>query len=151
VDYERARPRPFEHVHARKEALYRAVMRIFVSAKRRFRVHLRPEDLLEALQHPIPRDELEAALSSQADWGNLRADLDTSRVTTVQDFYRPRHLNQLTREREAAELALETCGQALGSRGELPSVALEDIRVRLHSLLHLARARTRTRPSCTAG
>lgn len=38
-------PRPFEHVHAPKSPLYRRVMHTFVDAKRRFLVHLRPEDV----------------------------------------------------------------------------------------------------------
>jgi uncharacterized protein (TIGR02677 family) len=132
-------PKPFEHVHAPKAALYRGVMRTFVEAKRRFLVHLRPEDVAEALG--TPRDDgVEAALASLVAWGNLRADPDTSRVTTVEDFYRPRYLYQLTREGEAAELALEAYDAALGRRGELQSVALEDIRLRLRSLLPHAEA-----------
>jgi hypothetical protein len=42
-------PRPFEHVHAPKAALYRRVMYAFVDAKRRFLVHLRPEDVADSL------------------------------------------------------------------------------------------------------
>jgi uncharacterized protein (TIGR02677 family) len=126
MDTEPQSPRPFEHVHAPKSALYRGVMRAFVDAKRRFLVHLRPEDVAARLA--APSEEVEG-------WGNLRADPDTGRVTTVQDFYRPRYLYQLTREGEAAELALEAFDRALGRRGELQSVALEDIRVRLRALL----------------
>ena len=59
-------------------------------------------------------------------------------VTSVEDFYRARYLYQLTAEGEAAELALEAYDQALGRRGELQSVALEDIRVRARSLLQQA-------------
>ncbi len=86
----------------------------------------------------LQMEELEPALASLASWGNLRADVDTSRVTTIQDFYRPRHLFQLTREGEAAEVALEAYERALGAPGELQSVALEDIRVRIRSLLQQA-------------
>ncbi|HEV8649200.1 MAG TPA: DUF2397 family protein, partial [Actinomycetes bacterium] len=49
-------------------------------------------------------------------------------------FYRTRYLYQLSAEGEAAELALAAYDEALGNRGELQSVALEDIRVRLPSL-----------------
>jgi uncharacterized protein (TIGR02677 family) len=131
---EEPRTKPFEHVHAPKSALYRRIMRAFVEAKHRFLVHLRPEDVAEAL--PIVHEEgaVESALGSLVGWGNLRADPDNGRVTTVEDFYRPRYLFQLTIEGEAAELVLETYEAALGKRGELQSVALEDIRLRLRSL-----------------
>jgi hypothetical protein len=42
-------PRPFAHLNAPNAGLYRAVMAAFVRAKRRFAVHLRPEDVHEAL------------------------------------------------------------------------------------------------------
>lgn len=134
--------RPFEHVTAPKSPLYRAVMRVFVEHKRRFVVHLRPEDVLTELHgqdagaagEPVTLDEIEKALDALATWGNLRADPDTSRVASVEDFYRRRLLFQLTREGEAAERALETFETEIGRRGELQSVALEDIRLRLRSL-----------------
>jgi uncharacterized protein (TIGR02677 family) len=140
--------RPFEHVTAPKSALYRGVMRVFVEHKRRFVVHLRPEDVARELAEGADRsaapagdprataglDEVEKALDALAAWGNLRADPDTSRVASVEDFYRRRLLFQLTREGEAAERALATFESEIGRRGELQSVALEDIRLRLRSL-----------------
>lgn len=130
--------KPFAHLDAPNADLYRAVMGVFVAAKRRFLVHLRPEDALEALRGPegppVEAAAVEAALKQLESWRNLQADPDTSRVTTVDDFYRPRYLYQLTPEGEAAELALAAYDEALGNRGELQSVALEDIRVRLRSL-----------------
>lgn len=104
-------PRPFAHLNGSNAGLYRAMMSTFVHAKRRFAVHLRPEDVHEAL---IRRNgsapdlaEITSALAnlSSEDWGNLRADPDTSRVTTVEDFHRARYLYQLTRHGEAAEEA----------------------------------------------
>jgi uncharacterized protein (TIGR02677 family) len=126
---------PFAYVHAPKAAVYRRIMRAFVEGKRRFLVHFRPEDIAEQLGEGASVDGELAAL---VEWGNLRADPDTSRVTSVEDFYRARYLYQLTAEGEAAELAFETYDQALGRRGELQSVALEDIRVRAHNLLQQA-------------
>lgn len=139
--------RVFEHVTAPKYAVYRAVMRVFVEHKRRFVVHLRPEDVARQLAdhaaeagpeligpEPIGLDEVEKALDALAGWGNLRSDPDTSRVASVEDFYRRRLLYQLTREGEAAERSLETFETEVGRRGELQSVALEDIRLRLRSL-----------------
>jgi uncharacterized protein (TIGR02677 family) len=134
---DRPPPTPFSHVHAPKADLYRRVMAVFLHAKRRFLVHLRPEDVDETLRgqgQPAEPADVAHALESLEAWGNLRADPDTSRVITVDDFYRTRYLYQFTREGEAAERALAEYDRALGQRGELQSVALEDIRVRLHAL-----------------
>ncbi|KWX09799.1 hypothetical protein TR74_07440, partial [Carbonactinospora thermoautotrophica] len=136
--------RPFAHLDSPLTPLYRRVMRVFVEHKRRFVVHLRPEDVAEALRRdggaPVSQEAVDKALASLEGWGNLRADPDTSRVTTVEDFYRTRYLYQLTREGEAAELALATYEEAIGRRGELQAVALEDIRVRLRALREAAAA-----------
>src|SRR5919197_581402 len=136
--------KPFAHLDAPNADLYRAVMGVFVAAKRRFLVHLRPEDVLGGLRGPegppVEAAAVEAALKRLESWRNLQADPDTSRVTTVDDFYRPRYLYQLTPEGEAAELALAAYDEALGNRGELQSVALEDIRVRLRGLRQQAAA-----------
>lgn len=139
MEQDSGRATPFAHVHAPKAVVYRAVMRVFVDAKQRFQVHQRPEDVHDALEPDFDRVDIDSALGSLAEWGNLRADVDTTRVTSVADFYRPRYLYQLTREGEAAELALAAYDQALGAPGELQSVALEDIRVRLLNLLQQAR------------
>ena len=134
-------PRPFAHVDAPLAELYRRVMRVFMVNKRRFVVHLRPEDVAEALRQDggpaTTQEQVEGALKSLEEWRNLRADPDTSRVTTVEDFYRARFLYQLSREGEAAERALDLYERELGRRGELQSVALEDIRVRLRALADL--------------
>jgi uncharacterized protein (TIGR02677 family) len=113
-------------------------MRVFSASKQRFVVHLRPEDVAEELRRDggpvVVQDTVDDALARLTEWGNLRADPDTSRVTTVEDFYRARHLYQLSREGEAAERALEVYEAEIGRRGELQAVALEDIRVRLRAL-----------------
>ena len=89
------------------------------------------------------------ALERLAKWGNLRADPDTSRVTALEDFYRARHIYQLTRAGEAAEEALARYDEALGRRGELQAVALADIAVQLRALLALAE-RPEPDPGCGA-
>jgi uncharacterized protein (TIGR02677 family) len=131
--------RPFAHLDVPLAALYRRVMAVFTAAKQRFVVHLRPEDVAEALRRdgngePVAQEQIDEALRSLEGWGNLRADPDTGRVTTVEDFYRARYLYQLSREGEAAERALALYEEELGRRGELQAVALEDIRFRLRAL-----------------
>lgn len=136
--------RTFEHVTAPKARLYRAVMEVFVEHKRRFLIHLRPDDVLHELGSagttvPGGLPEVEKALDTLASWGNLRADPDTSRVSSVEDFYRRRLLFQLTQDGEATERALAVFESEIGRRGELQSVALQDIRIRLRSLHDLLR------------
>ncbi|HZD00342.1 MAG TPA: DUF2397 family protein [Actinomycetes bacterium] len=86
--------KPFAHLDAPNAELCRRVMGVFVAAKRRFLVHLRPEDLASSLEEadgaPAGLAAVEAALKQLEQWRNLRADPDTSRVTTVDDFHRPR-------------------------------------------------------------
>lgn len=131
----------FNYVTAEKSALYRAIMRGFAQAKAHFVVHLRPQDVAQhaGLDGPDALAEVQAALNQLEEWGNLLASLDHARVTTVEDFYRARYLYQLSRQGEAAEVALATFDEWLGRRGALQSVALRDIRVALEALARLAR------------
>lgn len=126
--------RPFAHVTAEKVDAYRAVLSTFAAAKTRYLVHLRPEDVADALPDRVVHQELTPLLTQLVDWGNLRADPDTSRVTTVEDFLRARYLYSLTRAGEAAERALTAYDEALGRRGELQAVALADVRELLGEL-----------------
>ncbi|OIJ97381.1 TIGR02677 family protein [Streptomyces monashensis] len=131
----------FTHLTVPNAALYRAVMGVFVAAKERFTVHLRPEDVQAALpaeRRPAEVEDVARALDSLVGWGNLRADPDTARVTAVEDFYRKRFIYQLTRAGEAAEEALGVFGEALGRSGALQAVALHDIVTQLRALLVVA-------------
>lgn len=131
---------PFAHLTVQNTALYRQVMRAFVLAKEHFAVHLRPEDVYAALPGEVRPGELEGvvnALDKLVEWGNLRADPDTGRVSAVEDFYRKRFIYQLTRAGEAAEEALAAYDEALGRRGALQAIALHDIVTQLRALLVL--------------
>ena len=75
---------PF-YLTAPNERLYRAAMDAFVQAKRRFTVQLRPEDARESIGGAAELLAIADALTQLVEWGNLRADPDTSRVTTVED------------------------------------------------------------------
>jgi uncharacterized protein (TIGR02677 family) len=135
TDLQPERFKPFAHLQGSKADLYRSMMAVFVRQKSVYAVHLRPDDVLVDLVHAPDPDELTAALKQLVEWGNLRADPDTSRVTTVEDFHRARFLYQLTHVGEAVETALAAYDDALGRRGELQAVALEDIEAGLRELL----------------
>ncbi|GAB2894546.1 TIGR02677 family protein [Streptomyces mayteni] len=128
----------FTHLTVPQAPLYRAVMGVFVRAKAQFAVHLRPEDVhgaLPAALRPADLVVVTRGLDALVDWGNLRADPDTARVTAVEDFYRRRFIYQLTRTGEAAEAALAVYDETLGRRGALQAVALADIVTHLRVLL----------------
>ncbi|MDG4785077.1 TIGR02677 family protein [Micromonospora sp. WMMD1102] len=129
---------PFAHLQAQNAPLYRAILSTFVRAKQRFTVHLRPEDVLAELGAGTPAEAVTAALTQLAEWGNLRADPDTGRVTTVEDFHRARYLYQLSPEGHAAEQAIAVYSEAVARRGALQSVALSDIAAQLRALLVIA-------------
>ena len=128
--------KPFAYLGTQNAGLYRRVMLAFVAAKRRFVVHLRSEDVLTELSADAPPDPkaVSDALAQLVEWGNLRADPDTSRVTSVEDFHRARFLYQLTRAGEAAERSLAVFDEQLGRRGALQAVALSDIATGLRAL-----------------
>jgi uncharacterized protein (TIGR02677 family) len=131
----------FSHVSADKAAFYRAIMAVFSAAKRQFRLHLRPDEVQAEADWPETTPNLEAVqqgLAQLIDWGNLQAQPDTARVATIEDFYRKRLLYRLTPGGEAVEAGLQVFIEALARRGELQSVALDDIRARLQSLWQLA-------------
>lgn len=131
----------FRHVTVDKAARYRAVMEAFAAAKRQFRLHLRPDELRAEAHWPgaQPDDaEVQTLLDALVEWGNLQAQPDTARVSTLEDFYRRRLLYRLTPGGEAVEAGLAAYASALQRRGELQSVALEDILARLDSLGALA-------------
>lgn len=131
---------PFAYLSTPTASLYRRVMRALMAEKERFTVHVRPEQVWAALQadggEPVEQGAVAEALDrlTQPGWGNLLAFPDSSRVTALEDFYRRRMLYQLSREGEAAERALAQYDTALGTRGALQSVALEDIVVLLSNL-----------------
>ncbi|BCL90192.1 hypothetical protein MAFF211471_52800 (plasmid) [Ralstonia solanacearum] len=120
-------------------------MDCFAAAKRQFRLHLRPDEILNEgnwdriPEHAQPRiEEVQAALAQLTEWGNLESQPDTTRVASISDFYRARFLYRLSQGGEAVEAALTTFERTLRRRAELQTVALEDISNRLQTLLSLA-------------
>ena len=135
----------FRHVSAEKAVFYRRIMDVFAAAKRRYRLQLRPDEVLAEAQWPEapPRiEEVNAALTQLADWGNLQSQPDMARVSTLSDFYRAKFLYRLSLGGEAVEAALAFFFQTLQHRAELQTVALEDIASRLIALQGLVDADT---------
>lgn len=134
----------FAHLTTEGAADYRRIMAVFLQAKERFQVHLRPEDVRSELIFDggpdLDADEVARKLDSLEAWGNLRSHPDTSRVTAVEDFYRRRLLYQMTHSGEAGERALRAFDEALGQRATLQAVALTDIELGLRELMQLAEA-----------
>jgi uncharacterized protein (TIGR02677 family) len=131
----------FRHLNAEKAAAYRDILDVFALAKRQYRLQLRPDEVFSEAQWsdgPPRFEELNALLAQLADWGNLETQPDTSRVSTLADFYRARFLYRLSRGGEAVEVALAVFMHTLERRAELQTVALEDIANQLHALLELA-------------
>jgi uncharacterized protein (TIGR02677 family) len=131
-------PLVFAHLGAPNAVLYRAILAVFAQAKERFIVHLRPEDVAVELRRDDD-EQLGQALEQLTEWGNLRADVDTGRVSSVEDFHRKRLLFQLTAAGQAAEQSIAFYEEAIGRRGQLQSVALGDIADQLSALVVLAR------------
>lgn len=132
----------FRHVSAERVAAYRAVLAVFASARRRFRLHLRADEVRTDAHWPggdrPALEDVQRLLAQLVEWGNLRAQADTARVTTVEDFYRAQFLYQLSREGEAVETGLAAYAGALARRATLQTVALEDIQAQLNALTRLA-------------
>src|SRR6266567_7391943 len=116
-------------------------MDVFAAAKRQYRLQLRPDEVLGEADWPDepPRiEDVNAALTQLAAWGNLESQPDTARVASLSDFYRARFLYRLSEGGEAVESALSVFVQALRRRAELQTVALEDIASQLQVLRTLA-------------
>jgi len=138
------RLKPFAYLNTDRTPLYRAMMALFVEAKTHFEIHLRPVEVLDWLRNVEEfkneaTNEVESALIQLCDWGNLRRTQDTSDVRTVEEFYRPRYLYQLTREGEAAERAVRAYEENILRPGELQTAALGVIRDQLKALLAYTR------------
>ncbi len=133
----------FQHVTAEKTALYRSVLDVFARAKRQYRLQLRPDEVLAEARWNDQRpsiEDLNIALQQLVTWGNLEAQHDTQRVSTIEDFNRARYLYRLSQGGEAVEAALATFIEMLGRHAELQSVALEDISNQLHALRRISDA-----------
>jgi uncharacterized protein (TIGR02677 family) len=138
----------FHHLTTPKAAEYRAILRVFVSAKERFEVALRPREVAERLASDATwphgaeesLDEATVCLAALREWGNLTATRDFVSARTLDEYLHPRYLYQLTLAGETAERALLFFEQGLKKRGELSTSALHEISETLKELYALASA-----------
>ena len=112
--------------------LYRAVMRLFLEAKGRYRIQLRPDDVAAEIRRSgllveLPEGSVDRGLDQLVEWGNLRRSHDTGRVATLEDFRRRHFVYQLTAAGEAAERAVGEVLAALERSGSLQRVMLGTI------------------------
>jgi uncharacterized protein (TIGR02677 family) len=124
----------FAHLNVENSQLYRGILDEFARAKSRFVIHLRPSDVEQALgaSNQLETAMLpESALQQLVIWGNLESHPDTSEVASVEDFWRVRHLYQMSPAGEAAEAALALFEQSIRQPGELQTAALDEIRRQL--------------------
>jgi uncharacterized protein (TIGR02677 family) len=113
--------------------LYRAVARLFLDAKSRYRIQFRADEVAAELRRlglslELPEGSVERALDRLVEWGNLRRRHDTGRVATLEDFRRRHFVYQLTPAGEAAERAVGEVLAALEQSGSLQRVMLGSIR-----------------------
>src|SRR5215813_3165775 len=81
------------YITAKKAALYRTIMRLFMESKERFVFSLRAEDVFETVRvsgvgETLEQPEVESALAQLCKWGNLQRYADTTDVGTVKDFFK---------------------------------------------------------------
>lgn len=128
----------FAHLNSEKLSEYRAILEVFARSREEFIIHLRPSEiLLELSSLNLELSTIEARLQQLADWGNLLTTRDSAEVVTVEDFYRPRYLYQLSAEGEAAEAALQFFYTQIDRPGELQVTALSDILISLEEIYGL--------------
>lgn len=131
----------FRYLNADKAGLYRKIMTAFVSARDRFQLHMRPDEVASALARDCASDEqIDHALQQLRDWGNLDRHVDTAEVQTVEQFYRPRFLFSMTPAGVAVEEAVVSFEHRLAQRGKLDTAALRDVRERVIELAELLEA-----------
>jgi hypothetical protein len=116
----------FHHLAVPKAAAYRAILRLFVAAKQRSEIALRPAEIAARLNGMADRhfdgtveDGVSACLVSLCEWGNLSATRDVVSARTIEEYLHPKYLYRLTQEGDMAERALAFFDEGLLRPGEL--------------------------------
>ncbi|MCK7500446.1 MAG: DUF2397 family protein [Comamonadaceae bacterium] len=93
----------FRHIGAERGTRYRAILEVFAAAKRQFRLHMRPDEVLaEADWRGSARrgvEEVQAALAQLSEWGNLESQPDTARGQHWRLLSRPLPVPPVARRR----------------------------------------------------
>lgn len=111
---------------------YRAIIDVFATAKQRYRVQLRPDDVADALVEgryavELSPEQLHTRLDALCEWGNLSASHDVAAVDRLDDFYRRRLIYRLSPAGEAAHEAVAMVEGALESKGSLQTTMLAKV------------------------
>lgn len=133
-----------QYVTTEKAAEHRAIVDVFANAKARYRVQLRPAEVLQLLvegnyQPRLSEDTVHARLEALREWGNLDASHDAAAVEKLDDFYRKRLIYRLTPVGEAAHAAVRSVEQAVGNTGALQTTMLAKILEGLQTLEKMCR------------
>jgi uncharacterized protein (TIGR02677 family) len=124
--------------------LYRAIVEVFATAAAGYTGRLSPADVhhllldggqLDPDDDPPTVEEVAARLNQLRLWGNLSADHDTSRATSLDGYGRTAFVYDLTPGGEAAAEALATLEEGLRRVGGLQAVALRQIEEKLAELV----------------
>jgi uncharacterized protein (TIGR02677 family) len=131
----------FEYIQSERATLYREIMRVFTESKERFVLQLHQHEIIKGLgdiSPPPGQQEIESALSQLCEWGNLQTRPDTASVSTVEDFYNPRHAFQMTGSGEAFEKALAFYDSNSEREHQIRCGGLPDIRFAAQELKQLS-------------
>ncbi|HEU5002358.1 MAG TPA: TIGR02677 family protein [Actinomycetota bacterium] len=130
--------RVFSYAIADKAPLYLDVVEALTAARERFRLQLRPNEVVRELhQAGLEQtvDEVSLALEQLVDWGNVAHFYDSAAPETLAEFYGKRFLYQLTPAGWAAHEGVRAVQRTgLAESGRLSGVLLQAIVERLEAL-----------------
>ena len=140
----------FRYVTADNASNYRALLEVFVEAKERYLIELRPAEVRDGLARSgllferagelDPERHLDNHLDQLVAWGNLQRAHDTAAVARVEDFYRRRFLYRLTPAGDAAHRAVREVEATVGRSGALQTSMLVEVRDAVQAVAAAARA-----------
>jgi uncharacterized protein (TIGR02677 family) len=131
--------RVFSYAVADKAGLYLDVVEALMVARERFRLQLRPAEVVREL-HLAGRDrgidDVSPALEQLCVWGNVSRFYDSTAPETLAEFYGKRFLYQLTQPGWAAHEGVRAVQRTgLAASGRLSGVLLPAVVERLEALL----------------
>jgi uncharacterized protein (TIGR02677 family) len=120
--------RVFSYAVAEKAGLYVAVVDALMEAKERYRLQVRPSELVSRMASPKASvEEVTGALESLHGWGNVSRLYDPAAPETLDQFYAKRFLYQLTEQGVAAHEGVRAVRRVGLDSGRLSGVLLPAI------------------------